>query len=160
MRASFLLKEFLFQVLTKEATKTLRFCCCKIYIDKNLKATSSSRLGVFLVLYIIRTTKSSLLIPLILVSMGIMVYTLREKFPNTEFFLVRIFLYSVRVQEITDLKKLRIWTFFTQWELQSPTYNITKNHSKIKSTRWGRGRANFWNRDKRNGLFILKHDTY
>ena len=32
---------------------------------------------------------------------------LREKFPNTEFFLVRIFLYS-------DQKKLRIWTLFTQ----------------------------------------------
>ena len=32
---------------------------------------------------------------------------LREKCPNTEFFLVRIFLYS-------DQKKLRIWTHFTQ----------------------------------------------
>ena len=27
---------------------------------------------------------------------------LREKCPNTEFFLVRIFLYSVRIQENTD----------------------------------------------------------
>ena len=34
---------------------------------------------------------------------------LRENFPNTEFFLVRIFLY-------TNHKKLRIWTHFTQWE--------------------------------------------
>ena len=33
--------------------------------------------------------------------------TLREKCPNTEFLLVRIFLYS-------DQKKLRIWTLFTQ----------------------------------------------
>ena len=32
---------------------------------------------------------------------------LREKCPNTEFFLVRI-------RENTDQKKLRIWTFFTQ----------------------------------------------
>ena len=40
--------------------------------------------------------------------------TLREKCPNTEFFLVRIFLYSVRIQENTDHKKLRIWTLFTQ----------------------------------------------
>ena len=31
--------------------------------------------------------------------------SLREKCPNTEFFLVRIFLYSVRVQENTDQKK-------------------------------------------------------
>ena len=34
--------------------------------------------------------------------------------PNTEFFLVRIFLYSVRIQENTNQKKLRIWTLFTQ----------------------------------------------
>ena len=41
--------------------------------------------------------------------------SLREKYSNTEFFLVRIFLYSVRIQENTDQKKLRIWTIFTQW---------------------------------------------
>ena len=35
------------------------------------------------------------------------VSSLREKCPNTKFFLVRTFLYS-------DQKKLRIWTFFTQ----------------------------------------------
>ena len=40
---------------------------------------------------------------------------LREKCPNTEFFLVRIFLYSDWIQENTDHKKLRIWTLFTQW---------------------------------------------
>ena len=37
-------------------------------------------------------------------------FTLRENCPKTEFFLVRIFLYSVRIQENTDQKKLRIWT--------------------------------------------------
>ena len=31
--------------------------------------------------------------------------TLREKCPNTDFFLVRIFLYSVRIQEKTDQKE-------------------------------------------------------
>ena len=40
--------------------------------------------------------------------------SLREKCPNTEFLLVSIFLYSVRIQENTDQKKLRIWTHFTQ----------------------------------------------
>ena len=30
--------------------------------------------------------------------------TLREKRPNTDLFLVRIFLYSARIQENTDLK--------------------------------------------------------
>ena len=36
------------------------------------------------------------------------------KFPNAEFFLVRIFLYLVRMRENTDQKKLRIWTLSTQ----------------------------------------------
>ena len=34
--------------------------------------------------------------------------SLREKCSNTEFLLVRIFLYSLRIQDNTDLKKLRI----------------------------------------------------
>ena len=41
---------------------------------------------------------------------------LREKCPNTEFFLILIFLYSVRIQENTDQIKLRIWTPFTQYD--------------------------------------------
>ena len=53
---------------------------------------------------------------------------LREKCPNTEFFLsvfsciqieygdlLRKSPYSVRMQENTDQKKLHIWTLFTQW---------------------------------------------
>ena len=36
--------------------------------------------------------------------------TLRENCPNTEFFLVRILLYSVQIRGNTDQKKLRIWT--------------------------------------------------
>ena len=40
--------------------------------------------------------------------------SLREKCPNTGFFLVRIFLYSVQIQENTDQKELRIWKLFTQ----------------------------------------------
>ena len=43
--------------------------------------------------------------------------TVCEKFRNTEFFLVRIFLCSVRIQEDTDQKKLHIWTLFMQWRL-------------------------------------------
>ena len=71
--------------------------------------------------------------------------SLREKCLNTEFFLLRIFLYSyfpvlgltkfpysAQIQENTDQKKLRIWTFFTQCGfafrlsvkgLQLPKYN-------------------------------------
>ena len=41
-------------------------------------------------------------------------FPLREKCPNTEYFLVRILLYSVRIQENMNQKKLRIWTLFTQ----------------------------------------------
>ena len=33
----------------------------------------------------------------------------------TEFFLLRIFLYPVEIQENADQKKLRVWTLFTQW---------------------------------------------
>ena len=40
------------------------------------------------------------------------------KCPNTELFLVRIFVYSVRIQENMDEKKLRMWTLFTQWKFQ------------------------------------------
>ena len=43
--------------------------------------------------------------------------TMREKCPNTEFSLVRIFLYSVRIQENTDQRKPRSRTFFTQCEI-------------------------------------------
>ena len=58
--------------------------------------------------------------------------TLPEKCPNTEFFLVRIFLYSDWIQENMDQKKFRIWTFFMQWntgkELETSS-NILKNKS-------------------------------
>ena len=39
--------------------------------------------------------------------------SLCEMYPNTEFFLVRIFPYSVQMQENMDQKKLRIWAHFT-----------------------------------------------
>ena len=46
------------------------------------------------------------------------VEALSRKCPNTEFFLVCIFLYSdpylVQIQKNTDQKNLRIWTLFTQ----------------------------------------------
>ena len=40
--------------------------------------------------------------------------SLCEKCPNTEFFLARIFLYSVRIQENTDQKKTPYLGTFTQ----------------------------------------------
>ena len=42
---------------------------------------------------------------------------LLEKCPNTESFLVRIFLYLDWIQENTEQKKLRIWTLLTQWNV-------------------------------------------
>ena len=39
---------------------------------------------------------------------------LRQKCPNTEYFLVRGFLYSFRIQENMNQKKLCIWIIFTQ----------------------------------------------
>ena len=52
-------------------------------------------------------------------------FQLREKSPNTDFFLVCIFLYldciqspySVRIQENTDQERLHIWTLFTQFAI-------------------------------------------
>ena len=57
----------------------------------------------------------------------IMYYSLLEKCPNTEFFLVLIFVctdwirkspYLVRIQENTDQKKIRIWTLFMYYLLR------------------------------------------
>ena len=42
-------------------------------------------------------------------------HSLRGKCPNTELFLVQIFLYSVQIQENSGQKWLRIWTHFMQW---------------------------------------------
>ena len=51
--------------------------------------------------------------------------TLHEKCPKMEFFLVRIFLYSVRIQENTYQEKLRIWTLITQWNILNLGLNPT-----------------------------------
>ena len=45
--------------------------------------------------------------------------TMHEKCPNTEFFLVCIFLYSDWIQENTDQRKLRLWIFFTQCKFKA-----------------------------------------
>ena len=58
--------------------------------------------------------------------------SVREKFPYTEFFLVRIFLCSVRIQENTDQKKLRIWTLFTFHEVTPDNFfYILHHHQKL-----------------------------
>ena len=66
----------------------------------------------------------------------------REKCPNMEFFLVRIFLYSVRIiRENTDQKKIRIWTLFTQC---SP---LSTRHERLFSmlmTRYMRHKIPLW----------------
>ena len=54
--------------------------------------------------------------------------TLHEKCPNMEFFLFRIFLYSVRIQENTDLRKLRIWKLFTQCQV---AISLAKLHINV-----------------------------
>ena len=66
--------------------------------------------------------------------------TQREKSPNTEFFPVFTFLYSVRIRENTDQKKLRIETLFTQWDTRKLKSNPIKFlgwvmfYKKTKST--------------------------
>ena len=58
--------------------------------------------------------------------------TLREKCSNTEFFLVRIFLYSDRIQKNTDQKKLRLWTLFTQCKFKRNERKVPSNDIKYK----------------------------
>ena len=49
----------------------------------------------------------------------IYLFSLRERCPNTEVFLVRNFLSSDSIQENTHHKKTRIWTFFTHCLFQT-----------------------------------------
>ena len=63
--------------------------------------------------------------------------TLREKCPNTEFFLVRILPYPVQMRESTDQKKLRIWTLFTQCQLLNIEAELDSNTElKYRITLW------------------------
>ena len=64
-------------------------------------------------------------------------WALREMSRNTEFFLVRIFLYSVRIQENTHQKKLRIWTLFTKWR-KSNLVSLWVPHNPIN---WMKAKA-------------------
>ena len=72
-------------------------------------------------------------------------FALRENFPNTEFFLVRIFShsdwiqreilrissYSARIREHTDFKKLRIWTLSTQRRSFKVSYITEDQYLKV-----------------------------
>ena len=65
---------------------------------------------------------------------GLALKALREKCPNTEFFLVRIFPHSVR--ENMDQKELRIWTLFTQWRLKKWNLVTISEHFIENETRY------------------------
>ena len=68
----------------------------------------------FITFYSIKWANFIVWLPLPLEILGNMCIGLREKCPNMEFFLGRIFLYSDWTQENTDQKKLCIWALFTQ----------------------------------------------
>ena len=59
---------------------------------------------------------------------------LREKDPNTEFFLVCIFPYSVEMLENADQKKFRIWTPFSQWSFMRYLHAVTYFPKKLHLT--------------------------
>ena len=70
-----------------------------------------------------------------------LLFPLPEKWLNTEFFLVRIFLYSVQIQENTDQRKLRIWTVFIQrwviWSTNKVFWNKSLLHKiYFKDFKW------------------------
>ena len=96
-------------------------------------------------------------------------FPLREKYPNTEFFLVRILPhwdlirrdtpYSVRMQENTNQKKLRIWTLFTQsFFIFMEKRLITKFIKKMLCTWWSESCIKFtpvfWSRDSTSKMKI------
>ena len=61
--------------------------------------------------------------------------SLCEKCPNTEFFLVRIFLYSVRIWKSKDQKKLCIWELYTQCNyLLVRVFSNEKSLNKVEFT--------------------------
>ena len=64
-----------------------------------------------------------------------LIILLLEKCPNTDFSLVRIFLYSVWIQENTDQKKLLIWTLFTQWNYLILSWLLCPKVSKINKVK-------------------------
>ena len=76
---------------------------------------------------------------------GLALKALREKCPNTEFFLVRIFShsdwicispYSVHMRENTDQKELRIWPLFTQRRLKKWNLVTISEHFIETETRY------------------------
>ena len=58
--------------------------------------------------------------------------SLREKCPNTELFLLRIFLHSVQIQKNTDQKQLRIWTLFTQYMMAFAIFSCDIKGQQLK----------------------------
>ena len=72
------------------------------------KAMRSSTRTIW-VFYLTKRLRIFFVIIFLMKQLHLLIETLRQKCPNTEFLLVRIFLYL-------DQKKLRIWTLFTQWD--------------------------------------------
>ena len=88
---------------------------------KNLYLTPRSMRGQAFIFIVLQELRSYMQFHLLVTIFHYMSQCLN---PNTDFFLVRIFMhsdwiqsispYSVRMRENTDQKKLRIWTLFTQ----------------------------------------------
>ena len=57
--------------------------------------------------------------------------SLRENCQNTEFFLVRVFLYSDWMKGNKDQKKLRIWTLFKQWMIL--TWKVIQSRNLLET---------------------------
>ena len=55
-----------------------------------------------------------------------------KKFPNTEFYLVRIFPYLERIRTNTDQEKLRIRTFFAQCERSRNRYDSVTGRWELR----------------------------
>ena len=74
---------------------------------------------------------------------------------RTEFFLFRIFLHSVRIQENTEQKKLHIWTLFRQYAENTSGSFVYKSSHRMCSVRKGAFRK-FTGKHLCQSLFLIK----
>ena len=85
------------------------------------KLSALLHMDIRILLLFISTFLAHMLTLIIYHTILLSIQTLHEKYPNTEFFLVCIFLCLDWIQENTDQKKLRIWTLFKQWNCLFPS---------------------------------------
>ena len=93
-----------------------------------------------------------------------LLYSLREKCPNMEVLLVRIFPYSVRMRKNTDQKKLCIWTLFHAFVLVilllAQSVFVRNQHWKYQNNLWNVFKINNKKPEQLQWKFTVPHKTH